>query len=148
LRDWKVMVLCVAALGCGHAEKVQGPRAPRSDNVYKVVVTAVAASGQSPIVIRDRPRIEAIAASFAFSESGWSTGEERDLPPAYRIDFHGRSRSTYWLGIYPPPLSMPIYFYSTWWVSPSTGTGAVVDKKRWKGLADTVKFKLFNDLGL
>jgi hypothetical protein len=109
-------------------------------------VTALNADGSTQI-IRDRTRIKAIAGSFAFSESGWTAAADRDLAPEYRIEFQGDSPSTYWLGVYPPAVSVPLYFYSTWWISPSTRSGEI-DRTRIKGLADTVRFRLSQDLGL
>jgi hypothetical protein len=103
--------------------------------------------GDSTRVIRDRARIESIVASYAFAESGWFGGDEGNLVPVYRIDFHGNSVSTYWLGVYPAAVSAPFYFYSTWWVSPST-QARKIDRTLIKGLPDTVTFTLLRELGL
>jgi hypothetical protein len=141
-----VTILFAAALGCTHTNELRGPPTPKAIRISRVVVTPLGPDGSTQI-IRDRTRIKAIAASFAFSESGWTAGDDRDLAADYRIDFQGDSPSTYWLGGYPPAVSMPLYFYSTWWISPSTRAGQI-DRTRIKGLADTVKFRLFGDLGL
>lgn len=42
---------------------------------------------------------------------------------------------------------MPLNIYPTWWVSPAAGDGRP-DPERRKGLADTVRVRLFHDLGL
>jgi hypothetical protein len=146
LRRFGVSILLAAALGCTHTNELRGPPAPKAIRVSRIVVTPLGPDGSTQ-TIRDRARIKAIAASFAFSESAWTAADDRDLAPAYRIEFHGDSPSTYWLGVYPPPVSVPLYFYSTWWISPSTRAGQI-DRTRIKGLADTVKFRLFGDLGL
>lgn len=146
LRGIVTVVVTAAAVGCTHAQALRGPPAPEAGGVSQVVVTRLKKTEVAPI-IRDRARIESIAASYAFSASGWSGGDERNLVPLYRIDFHGSSVSTYWLGVYPPAVSLPLYFYRTWWVSPSTETGEI-DRTRIKGLSDTAKFRLFQDLGL
>jgi hypothetical protein len=146
MRGLETIALMIAALGCAHSKALQGPPAPMPGDVSRVVVTAVNKDGPTTIV-RDRSRIKAVAGSFAFSPSGWSGGDGRDMAVVYRIEFQGRSSSIYWLGVYPPAVSVPIYFYSTWWVSPSTRSGEI-DRTRIKGLADTIKFGLFGNLGL
>jgi hypothetical protein len=143
---WTSIALLGLAMGCSYSTALQSPPAPVAGDLLEVVV-APTSENEPKTVIRDRFRIEAIAKSFAFSAAGWSAGDGRDLAPVYRIEFHGHSPSTYWLGLYPQAVSVPIYFYSTWWISPSTRTGEI-DRGRIKGLADTVKFGLFHDLGL
>jgi len=142
-----ILSLILAAWGCASRTAPPGPPAPDAAALTAVVVTPVNPPGPDR-VIRDPARLRALATSFAFSATGWSKGDDRGPAPAYRIVFQGRSRSTtYWLGAFPPAVSVPIYIYSTWWVSPSTRAGRP-DRTRQKGLADTVRFRLFHDLGL
>lgn len=146
MRGIGTVVLSVAVLGCAHTQALRGPPTPKAGDVTAVVVTSLDKS-DSTRVIRERDRIESIVASYAFAESGWSGDDEANLVPVYRVDFQGNSVSTYWLGVYPPAVSAPFYFYSTWWVSPTTQAGKL-DRTRIKGLPDTVTFRLVRDLGL
>jgi len=140
--------LGLAAWGCASRTPAPvGPPAPDAAALTAVVITPLSSPGPDR-VIRDPARLRSLAESFAFAPTGWSRGDARGPAPAYRVVFRGRTgSSTYFLGAFPPAVSMPLYIYSTWWVSPATGDGRP-DPARRKGLADTVRFRLFQDLGL
>lgn len=143
-------ILLPAAVACSSVT-VTGPTPPKPEAITRVTITGVNAQPPNErAVVRDRHAIFMIASSSAFSQSGWSPAETRELFPLYRIELQGASGplAVYWLGTNSHPPRFPCYsLCSGFWVSPSLVSGEI-DTSRYKGLADTVAFPLFQHLPL
>lgn len=147
-RQIHAILVLASVIGCATAE-IEGPPRPVASEVSSIRVVRIA----PPAVVasQDAPeRIRSIVSSYSFSQDGWMAAHDRVFNPYYRIDFLKGSEilAVYWLGSNADPPQFPCYsLCSGSWIAPSTDTGRL-DDTRYKGLADTVNFNLFRDLGL